>query len=493
MLYGFCNLNQRFQGIIQSYLCDIDLRQINLFYKQFVLLMEKIIPVQGALVRSFKFAIESHLPSLRLRQLTNLQSLTIVGCPPYYNNCTILIDALSLSTLSEISIHVPDQDTFKIISTNASQRLTKLIVQNSLYISDSYFNDIQQMPYIKCLSIRIDSNNILLNIFQTMPNLVQLNLLLSDYYDAEDVNLKELPVTLEKLQIEIDYGKLYQANFELINNLFDLFNNQINELTLVVREAPEELSNFEKFQSLTNNFTHLQIFNYNILTTHQPDHRFSSIIQFPHSETYSFFTLPKPKPVYLELNQDTSSLHVNNYSTLEKLFNSHSVCISTHKISQNFPSAFQSIKDDYNFNNLKQLELDCMIKGQEDSHQYSILKKIIAQSPNIDTIFIRSYNTKTIIVYLKNLFPKKNSNKIKNLVIREHTNNNLSDSSSSDYAGYTPTSHPPKFYSTFFFELSQILPDLQQLTFVCDKTFRAIYSTKNSNCLNDLRLNFPKL
>ncbi|CAF1413174.1 unnamed protein product [Adineta steineri] len=492
ILYGFYNLNQRFQRIIQSYLCDIDLTQTNLSYKQFVLLMEQIIPVQGSLVRSLKFSVQHHLPLLRLRQLINLQSLTIVGYLPHDDNYTFLTDALSLSTLSELSIHITGQNMFRIISTNASQRLTKLILQDSLHISDSYFNDIQQMPYIKCLSIRIDSNKILLNIFQPMPNLVQLNLLLSDYYNAEDVNLKELPVTLKKLQIEIDYGKLYQANFELINNLFNLFNNQINELTVIIREAPEELSNFEKLQSLTNNFIHLQIFNYNILTTYQPDHRFSSIIQFPHSETYSFFTLPKSKPIFIELNQDTSSLHVNNYSTLEKLFNSHSVCISTHKISQNFPSAFQSIKDDYNFNNLKQLELDCMRKGQEDSHQYSILTKIIDQSPNLDTIFIRSYRTEIIIIYSKNLFPKKNSNKIKNLLIREHTNNDLRGSSS-DYAGDTPASHPPKFHSTFFFQLSQILPDLQQLTFVCDKKFWAIYSTKNCNCLNDLRQNFPKL
>ncbi|CAF1233973.1 unnamed protein product [Adineta steineri] len=134
-----------------------------------------------------------------------------------------------------------------------------------------------------------------------------------------------------------------------------------------------------------------------------------------------------------------------------------------------------------------------MTKGEEDSNQYSILTKIIGQSPNLDTIFIRSYRTETIIIYLKNLFPKKNSNKIKNLVIREHTNNDLSDSSSSDYAGYTPASHPPKFYSSFFFELSQILPDLQQLTFVCDKTFWMIYSAKHSDFLNDLSQNFPKL
>ncbi|CAF1440197.1 unnamed protein product, partial [Adineta steineri] len=418
ILYGFYNLNQRFQRIIQSYLREIDLTQTNLSYKQFLLLAEHIIPVQGSLVRSLKFAIVPHLPSFRLRQLINLQSLTIVGYLPHDDNYTFLIDALSLSTLSELSIHITGQGMFRIISTNASQRLTKLIVQDSLYISHYYSNDIQRMPYINGLSISISSNKILLNIFETIPNLVQLNLLLSDDYDAEDVNLKKLPVTLEKLQIEIDYDKLYRPNFELINNLFNLFHNQIHELTLIIRKASEELSNFEKFQSLMNNFTHLEIFNYNILTTHQPDHRFSNIIQFPHSENYSFFTLPKPKSVFIELNQ--------------------------------------------------------------------------AQSPNLDTIFIRSYRTETIIIYLKNLFPKKNSNKIKNLVIREHTNNDLRGSSS-DYAGDTPASHPPKFHSTFFFQLSQILPDLQQLTFVCDKKFWAIYSTKNSDCLNDLRQNFPKL
>ncbi|CAF4209864.1 unnamed protein product, partial [Adineta steineri] len=227
---GFCNLNQRFQRIIQSYLYDIDLTQTNLSYKQFVLLMEQIIPVQGSLVRSLKFSVEHHLPLLRLRirQLINLQSLTIVGCLPHNDNYTFLVNTLSLSTLSELSIHITDQDMFRIISTNASQRLTKLIVQDSLYISHGYFNDIQQMPYINGLSISISSNKILLNIFETMPNLVQLNLLLSDYYDAEDVNLKELPVTLEKLQIEIDYDKWHRTNFELINNLFNLFNNQIN-------------------------------------------------------------------------------------------------------------------------------------------------------------------------------------------------------------------------------------------------------------------------
>ncbi|CAF1233953.1 unnamed protein product [Adineta steineri] len=218
ILYGFYNLNQRFQRIIQSYLCDIDLTQTNLFYKQFLLLAEQIIPVQGSLVRSLKFAIVPHLPSLRLRQLINLQSLTIVGYLPHDDNYTFLTDALSLSTLSELSIHITGQNTFIIISTNASQRLTKLIIQNSLYISHGYFNDIQQMPYINGLSVNISSNKILLNIFETMPNLVQLNLLLSDHYDAEDVNLKELPVTLEKLQIEIDYDKWHRTNFELINN-----------------------------------------------------------------------------------------------------------------------------------------------------------------------------------------------------------------------------------------------------------------------------------
>ncbi|UJR11854.1 hypothetical protein I4U23_016034 [Adineta vaga] len=479
IFHSFFNLNQRFQQMIEYYLCDIDLTQPSLSHKQFLLFIQKIIPIQGSIVRSLKLTVKHNLSSLcpHIHQLTGLQSLTIIGNLLDNKNNTFLVDALSLPTLSELSLELEDKHTLKFIATNASRELTKLIVQNKSYISFTYLDDIQPMPHIKCLTMKIDSPKTLLDIYKIMPNVVQLNLLISNYYHTEDVNLEGLPIIFEKLQIEIDYDKCYRANFELINNVFDLFKNQIHELTLIIRKAPEEFSNYEQFQSLMNNFTHLQICNYNILTIHQPDHRFSNIIQLPNSKYYSFFTLPKPKPLLIEMKQHSFSLDVNTYSTLKELF-----------------------EYDDKFNNLKQLELNCVVKGYEKSHQYSIIAKIIAQSPHLDTIFIRSNDTQSTIIHLENLFPeKKYSNKIKCLTTREHTINDAivssssSSSSSSDYESATPRSYPPIFHSTFFFQLSQVLSDLQQMTFICDKQFLAIYSRKNSCYLNDIRQHCPKL
>jgi hypothetical protein len=146
---------------------------------------------------------------------------------------------------------------------------------------------------------------------------------------------------------------------------------------------------------------------------------------------------------------------------------------------------------------LKQIELDCTVKDKEKSHHYSVLANIVAQSPNLDTTFVRSGNTQTIILYLDNLLSGKDSREIKHLVLRECTTHNdrdsSSSSSSSDYQGRTCHSYPPKFHSMFFFQLSHILPDLQRLTFLCDKQFLFTYSKKQSSYLNDLRQHFPKL
>ena len=63
----------------------------------------------------------------------------------------------------------------------------------------------------------------------------------------KNVNLRELPILLQKLQIEIQFDTWYLGSFEIINDMLDLFKNQTQQLTLIIREAPEEFSNFDKF------------------------------------------------------------------------------------------------------------------------------------------------------------------------------------------------------------------------------------------------------
>jgi hypothetical protein len=295
---AFYNLNQRFQRIIQPYLYEIDFTHASVSYKQFSLFLKQIAFSQELSVRSLDIDVEHHVPFLRpfIRQLTGLQSLTIAD---YF------------STVSKLSIHLDGPSVLKIIAASASQTLTTLILHKEFGVSTNDYSNVPQMPYVKCLSISNACTTVLVKLFETMPNITELNLSITSYYNMTEVNLRELPITLEKLQIEIQYNRWHQGSFEKINYLLDLFKNQIHQLTMIISGAAEEFSNFDTFQSLTRNFTRLQLFNYNILTIYQPDYRFSNSAQLPNSRYYLISTPTKPEPCLIKLKQNNFSLDID--------------------------------------------------------------------------------------------------------------------------------------------------------------------------------------
>jgi hypothetical protein len=81
LLFAFTKLNRRFEQITTPYFYEIDLAHGHQpFNRHFTLLCQNILPSNGNKVRSVKLAGRKQLKLFRsyIRQLTNLQSLTIL-------------------------------------------------------------------------------------------------------------------------------------------------------------------------------------------------------------------------------------------------------------------------------------------------------------------------------------------------------------------------------------------------------------------------------
>jgi hypothetical protein len=108
---------------------------------------------------------------------------------------------------------------------------------------------------------------------------------------------------------------------------------------------------------------------------------------------------------------------------------------------------------------LKTIKIRCFFNEYLDellgTSTYSIVKKILSQSPNINNIHFVSDNTQTIIFYLKNLPFQKLSTKTIDFHVDEFYSIRKDNNE---------TSHLLKSYATFIEDLSEILPCIEHLT-----------------------------
>ncbi|CAF3832573.1 unnamed protein product [Rotaria magnacalcarata] len=308
LLYTFKDLNRRFQQIVEPYLYKVNLTQANLSYKHFRLFVKHILPSHGNSIRSLTVSGLQlfDLVRLHLHHLPSLESITLKR--PLIDTVRsdklekFLIQVLRIPTLTHLSIDYHGGIIFELISKYAAPNLQTLKVLHSYDFY--YFGYVtQQSPYLKRLSINLMSTIDLVKLFQVAVNLNQLNLSL---YTFADLEVREVPDTLEKLHLEIDFRllksknnkkSLHQSNFHMLSKLLNNFRNNLKYLDLIVLNAEKEFSDFDKLHSLVNNFDQLETFEYDIRTKYRPDQRFPNVEELiSANSTYSVYTNPRPQP-----------------------------------------------------------------------------------------------------------------------------------------------------------------------------------------------------
>ncbi|CAF0918133.1 unnamed protein product [Didymodactylos carnosus] len=359
ILYSFNSLNQRFQQIIEPYLFDIDLTQENSFsYKDIHLFLQHILPLQGRAVRSLKLdGQQFRLFYIRVCHLINLQSLTLKlhRFDVQYSRQLNYFLTRALSTvpsLTELLLFESGTETLKTISSFASYNLTKLTLLCSC--GDPNLDDVSQMPYLKHLSMNLDSK-LLIKLFKIMTNLQELNLAVLHFNDIENFYLLQVPKTLEKLQLEIGLYGNCQSNLQTIKKFLDVFKNELSSLILIIINAERDFCNYSDFQSLVSNYTRLEAFQYYIRTNCRPDDsRFLNVEQLPDSR-YCFYTLPLPKLFDTISSLTTLDCHLDSNFTLQKL----SICTTLYiSSSHNYqiPLITSELKDDLKLVNRKKIQ-----------------------------------------------------------------------------------------------------------------------------------------
>lgn len=114
------------------------------------------------------------------------------------------------------------------------------------------------MFYVTHVSITLHSTDQLHKIFEIMPNLEELNLSLSELSDSYAVYYSKIPATLRKLHLEFEaYRYDGYPRLDTLKKFLDAFKGQVRLLSLIIINAEKEFYNFDKFESLTNNFEHL--------------------------------------------------------------------------------------------------------------------------------------------------------------------------------------------------------------------------------------------
>jgi hypothetical protein len=448
IIYGFTNLNRRFERFVYPYVHDIDLTEHNSpSYRIFSFFLKHIISTQGQHIRSLKLSGCDQLKFFRphIRRLVNLESLIIKNDQEtdyYYvqqlNN--FVVEALSIPTLSKLTICPSGEDVLTTISSSST--LSKLTSLTLIYpFGLLNLNGVSQMPNIKSFSVTLPRVATIIEIFKVMPNLIELNISSVNLYGSANMNGLKVPNTLQKLHLE--YGRYQRlmplSSFETLKMFLDRFKDQLRSLTVIAIDADDDFANFEKFQSLVLNFTRLETFQYYIRTGHKPDwpSLFPNVEQLPDS-SYSIFTQPKPQ------NFDTISEREKvNCSdiNLQQLFYCHTLSISkSESSSQAHSTTFEPNDDNLKLIKLQNIQFIDLIEHFAPNILRS-LRKVKALSPNLISLEISTRDTEQLIKSLGP--PDRRSHQIIHLQLSIDCSDN--------------------YHRIFFSKLSQIFPNLKEL------------------------------
>ena len=128
LLYAFTTLNQRFEQIVHPYLSDLDLTNDNYpSYQYFRLFYEHILSTNTHNIRSLKLVGYHQLQFFQpyICRFVNLESLSI-GNASNSGQQAFLIEALSVPSLTELSVSFAQENILRTISSCASPNLNKL-------------------------------------------------------------------------------------------------------------------------------------------------------------------------------------------------------------------------------------------------------------------------------------------------------------------------------------------------------------------------------
>ena len=487
LLYSFNGLNRRFQQIIEPIVQNINLTQENLTYKHFRLFVKHILPSQGSAIRSLTVSGMQSFDLIRshLHHLSNLESLTLksplfdtIGSDKF--DCC-LIQAVQIPTLNQLSVHVNSSRLLESISKYATPNLQTVKLLHS-YDSDYFRGVTRRIRYLRRLSIRSMSTSDLVKLFKIVVNLEELNLSLYSITDMENI---QVPNTLEKLQLKIDVRQLkskhdkkslHQSNLHMLSKLLHNFRNHLKYVGLIILNADKEFLIFDNFNSLVNDFDHLETFEYDIRTKYRPDEKFPNVEKLISlGSIYSAYTNPRPQSF-------ETSFHIEKFQecaltselTQSQLFLANTLdAANSDFLDMNLSPSFELSED------LKLINLNTVLISKSTMDTNSeiavFLSKVIASSPNLRSLILHGNAIQDILLLLKQFIaPKTIFRKISHIqliVCKRFSNQDLA----------------------FFSDLSCIVPNLKSVTLRLDNEFNVGKSDKLKKLIRKLRADFHKL
>ena len=318
----------------------------------------------------------------------------------------------------------------------------------------------------------------LVALFTLMTNLEELNLSVLNFKDFNDTFQLKIPKTLKKLSLEFGgYNEFMcpPTTFKTIQRFLELFKSQLESLIIIaINVHDKNFSNYDKFQSLAQNFLRLEKFEYDIITNHEPDpNSLFPNVKHLQDSTYSIYTLPKPQQFDTKSIRVTYQPELYSMLTLQQLFNCQTLKLSGHSLS---PTSFQ-LKDDFKLQNLRKIESDDPI-GCCTSQVLQYVAKVIALSPCLNSVKLWSWDgPRSIIDPCHVMFPLEAGNKIKYV--------DMSTGGEED-ENFIP-------YSTFLTELSGIFPNAEGLRLHIEQRALSNCYVSFDRFIGDLQKNFRKL
>ena len=418
LIYAFSNLNQRFQKMIEPYTYHIDLTRHNRpSFRQFQLFYMHILHLHNETIRSVKVAGHHQLQLLypHIHSLINLEMLVIEkedeakekdDHSHQPEQAAFLREALRVPSLSTVSITLADDDTLTSISS-LSMTLSKLTSLSLIYFSGlAHAEQVNGMPpSITHFTISLKSIAPMVNLLRFLPNLVEFG-----HLECND-HLK-LPAQLETLHLEFggyrdDDRFAYQPRFEVIKNFLAIFKTQLKSLTLVVNNAVDDLSTFDKLQNLVSDFMCLEAFEYCIRSEYSPDSGFPNFEKLLDS-TFCIFTLPKPQSLGIQkcrpLNEYScyDSLTFKDFCKSQHLYNCEKLRISRY--NELVPSACE-LGNDLRYTNLVRLIIYAIEEISIDICR--LLAKLILPAIDLNFLHVTTTDTVRAIKHLREIIPKK--------------------------------------------------------------------------------------
>ena len=501
LIYAFSNLNQRLQKLIEPYTYHIDLTRHNrASFRQFQLFCMHILRLHIENIRSVKLAGHHQLQLLypHIHSLINLEMIVIEkedeakekdDYSHQPEQAAFLREALTISSLSTVSITLADDDALTSISS-LSTTLSKLTNLSLIYFSGlAHAEQVNRMPpSITHFTISLKSIAPIVNLLRLLPNLVNLNLLMVEFNHLECKDHLKLPAKLETLHLEFggyrdEDRSAYQPMFEVIRNFLAIFKTQLKSLTLVVNNAVDDLSAFDKLQNLVSDFMCLEVFEYCIRSDYPPDSGFPNFEKLLDS-TFCIFTLPKPQSLGIQecrpLNEYScyDSLTFKDFCKSQQLYNCGKLRISRY--NELVPSVCE-LGNALRYTNLVRLMIYAIEEISMDICR--LLAKLIPLAIDLNFLHVTTTDTVRAIKHLREIIPK-NSKQIIHFELSLFSNEDEHAHMSEKY----------KYDSTFFSDLVEILPNLNSLSFYSEQLFTDdSYYTCLSQFIDPVKHDFQKL